>query len=96
MDDDETGGDDLISPTERPFRPWGASGVAQPGADRPSRASTPTSASGPDLLPGRTDRAVPAPPVPDAVVDRPTKFLPPATSYPQSPVAPGAAVPPGY
>ena len=36
-------GDNLIPPAERPFRPWGASGVTQPGADRPApRVPSPT------------------------------------------------------
>jgi hypothetical protein len=91
--EDSDAGDDLTAPAERPFRPWGASGVPQPGADRPApRVPPATGAIGPDLLPGPTDTS-PGPDPSGPLVAPPSNYLP--QGYPSYPKHPGGAAGPG-
>jgi hypothetical protein len=83
MSDRQPGEGDELPP---PYRPWQASGVAQPGADRPSSAPEPT----------RRGRVAP-PPVPPAYpVCEPAPaqwYAPDDARSVRSPTSPGTALP---
>ena len=92
MGEEDRSDDELAAPDGgAPFRPWGASGVPHPGADRPRRAAPaippPVPYEG-DVLPGRSFPEPPAAAQPDPgtggpawAEGRPPKFLPQA--YPR-------------
>ena len=85
MEDEQPSDDALAAPMgDAPFRPWGASGVPQPGADRPQRSVPPV----PPAVPYDHGSLLPGVPAPEA---RPPKFVPTpqpgptASPYPQYP-----------